>query len=199
VRKKPGELVKPALRSSCSSRSSSAHGTTTSRKAVHFSETIEQVRDFLEKDRPSSISAESSPVDAYEDWVDSRLEPNTSSKSGHVEWTIDTDRPNDDCEAFSMNIRIERLKLLKDNEKLVGVVAITNVAYQKLVSVTFTFDSWETKSEIDAEYSSIGTKEILGRFRSLSICHQSIRSRKSAEQNSDIMRSIQCYWTRILG
>jgi hypothetical protein len=159
VRKKSGELVKPALRSSCSSRSSSANGTTSSRKAVHFSETIEQVRGFLQKDKPSSISAESSPVYPYEDWVDSRLGPNIPSKSGHVEWTIETNAPNDDCEASSMHIRIQRLKLSKDNEKLVGVVAVTNLAYQKLVSVTFTFDSWETKSEIDAEYSSIRTKK----------------------------------------
>jgi hypothetical protein len=56
LRKKSGELVKPALRSL--RRPSSAPGTPTYHKAVHFNEEMEQVRHFLQVDRPIAVSAD---------------------------------------------------------------------------------------------------------------------------------------------
>ena len=41
-------------------------GTPTFSKAVHFNEDIEQVRHFLQVDKPSAVSAGSSPVETYD-------------------------------------------------------------------------------------------------------------------------------------
>ena len=66
LRKKSGELVKPALRPATRRRPSSMPGTPTFSKAVHFNENMEQVRHFLQVDRPIAVSAGSSPVETYD-------------------------------------------------------------------------------------------------------------------------------------
>ncbi|KAJ6780589.1 hypothetical protein PWT90_11276 [Aphanocladium album] len=71
VRKKSGELVRPALRGSSRRRPLSMPGTPVFSKAVHFDSHLEHVRHFLQVDRPLAVSAGSSPVEAYEsdtDW-----------------------------------------------------------------------------------------------------------------------------------
>jgi hypothetical protein len=157
VRKKSGELVKPALRPSSRRRPSSMPGTPTFSKAVHFNDDIEQVRHFLQVDRPIAVSAGSSPVETY----DSESDYPFDSDSGYpvparkVEWDIKLSNfPRDSFERETLPVRVERIFLAADNKTLVGNVAVANIAFHKLVVARFTLDYWKTTSEVVAEYNN---------------------------------------------
>lgn len=155
LRKKSGELVKPALRPSSRRRPSSMPGTPTFAKAVHFNEEIKQVRHFLQVDRPIAISAGSSPVDTY----DSESEYPFGYDDGYaphvVEWEIRlANFPRETFERKSMPVRVERIFLSADNKSLIGNVAVANIAFQKYVVARFTLDYWKTTSEVVAEYNN---------------------------------------------
>jgi hypothetical protein len=51
-------------------------------------------------------------------------------------------------------VRLERIWLSNDQKSLVGSVAVSNLAFQKLVVCRFTLDYWKTTSEVAAEYVS---------------------------------------------
>ena len=157
VRKKSGELVRPALRPSSQRRPSSMPGTPTFSKAVHFDSHLEHVRHFLQVDRPLAVSAGSSPVDNY----DSEGEYPFSSDERHggrsppYEWElVITNFPVETPARESQPIRLERMWLSNDQKCLIGSVIVTNLAFQKHVTCRFTLDYWKTTSEIAAEYMS---------------------------------------------
>ena len=153
LRKKSGELVKPALRGHARRRPSSAPGTPTFPKAVHFNEDIEQVRHFLQVDRPIAVSAGSSPVETYDSESDY---PFPETRARNVEWEIRTQNlPPDSLQRQCLPIRVERITLSNDHKTLLGVVAVANLAFEKSVTARFTFDYWKTTSEIAAEYSTL--------------------------------------------
>ncbi|KAJ9667066.1 hypothetical protein H2201_002901 [Coniosporium apollinis] len=162
LRKKSGELVKPALRPPSRRRPSSMPGTPTYNKAVHFNEDIEQVRHFLQVDRPIAVSAGSSPVETY----DSESEYPFGYDDGHaskvVEWEIRlANFPVETYERKSMPVRLEQIFLSADNKTLIGNVAVANLAFQKLVVARFTLDYWKTTSEVVAEFNNdVRKKEI---------------------------------------
>ncbi|KAF2875094.1 putative phosphatase regulatory subunit-domain-containing protein [Massariosphaeria phaeospora] len=152
LRKKSGELVKPALRPSSRRRPSSMPGTPTYSKAVHFNEDIEQVRHFLQVDRPIAVSAGSSPVETYDS--ESEYPFNNDHRSKRDEWEIKlTNFPSNSFDRQTMPVRVERIFLASDNQTLVGTVACANIAFQKLVIARFTLDYWKTTSEVVAEYN----------------------------------------------
>lgn len=150
LRKKSGELVKPAIRPS--SRHRSMPGTPTYSKAVHFCEDIQQVKHFLQVDRPIAVSAGTSPVDGRDD--ESEF-PFGSKASAGVEWELRlTNFPRDTFERMSKPIRTERLYLTPDQKNMVGVVAVANLSFHKHVTARFTLDHWRTTSEVIAEYNN---------------------------------------------
>lgn len=152
LRKKSGELVKPALRPASRRRPSSMPGTPTYSKAVHFNEDIEQVRHFLQVDRPIAVSAGSSPVETY----DSESEyPFDDKKSRGPEWEIKLANfpTTETYERQTQPVRVERIFLASDNKTLVGTVACANIAFHKLVVARFTLDYWKTTSEVVAEFN----------------------------------------------
>ena len=157
VRKKSGEPVRPALRPrTARRRPSSMPGTPTYSKAVHFNSDLEQVRTFLQVDRPLAVSAGSSPVQAYESEIEfpfgrSELESHTPS----FEWEIRlTNFPCDSLERLSMPVRVERAYLSPDNKNLLGAIAVQNIAFHKLVVARFTLDYWKTTSEVKADFNN---------------------------------------------
>ncbi|KAF2187243.1 carbohydrate-binding module family 21 protein [Zopfia rhizophila CBS 207.26] len=154
LRKKSGELVKPALRPASRRRPSSMPGTPTYAKAVHFNEDIEQVRHFLQVDRPIAVSAGSSPVENYDSETEYPFGYDDSNRSSVPEWEIRlTNFPAETYERKTMPVRVERIFLASDNKTLVGTVAVANVAFHKVVVARFTLDYWKTTSEIVAEYN----------------------------------------------
>ncbi|KAH7063796.1 putative phosphatase regulatory subunit-domain-containing protein [Paraphoma chrysanthemicola] len=151
LRKKSGELVKPALRPPSRRRPSSMPGTPTYSKAVHFNEDIEQVRHFLQVDRPIAVSAGSSPVETY----DSETEYPFEAPSKTPEWEIKlTNFPaSETYERQTAPVRVERIFLASDNQTLVGNIACANISFQKFVVARFTLDYWKTTSEVVAEFN----------------------------------------------
>ena len=159
IRKKSGELVRPALRaSSMKRRPSSMPGTPTYSKAVHFHDnSLVHVRHFLQVDRPTAVSASSSPVDStYEDNSEFPFGHDDSNlRSPPFDWEIAlTNFPRDSPERTVLPVRTEKVYLSSDTKFLTGSVIVRNLSFHKLVVARFTLDYWKTTSEVVAEYSS---------------------------------------------
>ncbi|OMP83529.1 Protein phosphatase 1 regulatory subunit 3A [Diplodia seriata] len=160
LRKKSGELVKPALRPSSRNRRrpSSMPGTPSFSKAVHFNDDIEQVRHFLQVDRPIAVSAGSSPVETYDSETEYPFGYDDgngySSRRSRVEWELRlANFPRETFERKTLPVRVEKIALSPDSSTLVGTVAVANLAFHKAVVARFTLDYWKTTSEVAAEYS----------------------------------------------
>ncbi|KAI9846421.1 MAG: hypothetical protein M1837_004012 [Sclerophora amabilis] len=157
LRKKSGELVKPAIRpTAMRRRPSSMPGTPTFNKAVHFDAHLEHVRHFLQVDRPVAVSAGSSPVEQFETEGEFPFggEDASRSRGPPFEWEIVLSNPPADTpERRACPIQVERVFLSADNANLVGTVAVANLSFHKLVVARFTLDYWKTTSEVVAEYN----------------------------------------------
>ncbi|KAI9837749.1 MAG: hypothetical protein M1819_006683 [Sarea resinae] len=157
VRKKSGELVKPALRPSSQRRPSSMPGTPTYGKAVHFDSHLEHVRHFLKVDRPVAVSAGSSPVETHDGEADFPWshEDSYRLRPPPFEWEIRLSNfPADTPQRRELPVRVERVFLSADNRNLIGSVAVANIAFHKFVAARFTLDYWKTTSEVVAEYNN---------------------------------------------
>lgn len=157
LRKKSGELVRPALRPSSSRRRPlSMPGTPTFSKAVHFDAHLEHVRHFLQVDRPLAVSAGSSPVECYDSDTEFPFGEDDEKKHRSPPWEweiVISNFPTDTPIRLSQPVRVERVFLSADNKTLVGCVAVANLAFGKWVVARFTLDYWKTTSEVVAEYN----------------------------------------------
>ena len=150
VRKKSGELVKPALRPSSRRRYSSMPGTPTYHKSVHFNEDNNQTRHFLQVDKPMAVSAGSSPVETYDSDSEFPFEyPPKPERQMRL-----ANFPPDTFDRKMKPIRVDRIFLSEDKETLIGVCAVQNISFHKLVVARFTLDYWKTTSEVVAEYNN---------------------------------------------
>ncbi|KAI1754253.1 putative phosphatase regulatory subunit-domain-containing protein [Xylaria castorea] len=155
VRKKSGELVRPALRPAHLRRPSSMPGTPTFSKAVHFDSHLEHVRHFLQVDRPLAVSTGSSPVDNYDSDTEYPFKSADTPevRSPPYEWEIVINNfPAETPIRKGLPARLERVWMSPDQKSLIGSVSVANLAFQKSVVCRFTFDYWKTTSEIGAEY-----------------------------------------------
>ncbi|KAL2000002.1 hypothetical protein VTN02DRAFT_3676 [Thermoascus thermophilus] len=158
VRKKSGELVRPALRpASARRRPSSMPGTPTFSKAVHFDSQLEHIRHFLQLDKPLAVSADTSPIEDYnsdEEFPFGNYDFGAGSKAPSFAWELRlVNFPRDPSSRAHMPVRLERIFLSSDNNHLIGSVAVANLAFQKHVVARFTLDYWKTISEVAAEYN----------------------------------------------
>lgn len=156
VRKKSGELVRPALRPSSRRRPSSMPGTPVFSKAVHFDSHLEHVRHFLQVDRPVAVSAGSSPVDNYESDNEYPFPNNgrPAAKTPPFEWEIlIPNLPPDSLTRNMLPVKLEKVWLSADKKTMHGSVAVANLAFQKHVTCRFTLDYWKTTSEVIADFS----------------------------------------------
>ncbi|KAG6364238.1 hypothetical protein INS49_005837 [Diaporthe citri] len=157
LRKKSGELVRPALRPASRRRPSSMPGTPTFSKAVHFDSHLEHVRHFLQVDRPLAVSAGSSPVDNYDSDTEYPFgnEDKHGARSPPFEWEMVIHNfPSETPARKAQPVRLERVWLSNDHKFLIGSVAVANIAFQKSVICRFTLDYWKTTSEVTGEYVS---------------------------------------------
>ena len=156
LRKKSGELVRPALRpASARRRPSSMPGTPTYSKAVHFDHHLEHVRTFLQVDKPLAVSANSSPVETFECEIEFPFGNGGRSKETAWQWEIKLPNfPRDLPHRKQQPVHVERVFLSSDSKTLIGAVAVQNLAFHKLVVARFTLDHWKTTSEVTAEYNN---------------------------------------------
>lgn len=155
VRKKSGELVRPALRPASRRRPSSMPGTPTFSKAVHFDSHLEHVRHFLQVDRPLAVSAGSSPIDNYDSDTEYPFgaDEQPAGRSPPFEWEIIMNNfPIETPARKAQPVRLERVWLSNDHKFLIGSIVVANLAFSKSVVCRFTLDYWKTTSEVNAEY-----------------------------------------------
>lgn len=153
LRKKSGELVRPALRAN--RRPSSMPGTPTFSKAVHFDSHLEHVRHFLQVDRPLAVSAGTSPAENYESETEYPFgaPEKPAPRSPSYEWELYVHTPPIETPIRkALPARLERVWMSPDQKSLIGSIAVANLAFQKAVVCRFTFDYWKTTSEVAAEY-----------------------------------------------
>ncbi|KAJ5776671.1 uncharacterized protein N7511_001682 [Penicillium nucicola] len=152
VRKKSGELVRPALRpASARRRPSSMPGTPVYSKAVHFDAQLEHIRHFLQLDRPLAVSTETSPVDSHDAESEFPFGRGAESKGPSWDWELRLSNWPKDAPSPAP-VRLERLFLSADKSTLIGTVAVANLAFQKYVTARFTLDYWRTTSEVGATF-----------------------------------------------
>lgn len=151
IRKKSGELVRPALRPAMARRRpSSMPGTPTGSKAVHFDVQLEHIRHFVQLDKPQAVSAEGSPTDDHSSEEEFPFEKQELESN----WELRLSNfPKNNTPQLHEKVRLERLSLSSDSNTLVGLVAVANLAYHKHVAARFTFDHWRTVSEVTAAYT----------------------------------------------
>ncbi|KAJ6606307.1 putative phosphatase regulatory subunit-domain-containing protein [Mycena vulgaris] len=161
VRKKSGQPVKSSLKSSAprlrgslavvigagsskSAPTTPTHGT----RSVHF-DTQEHIKLFLAEQKPLAVSRDGSPTEDtsgtdgdFPDWIFGR------EGAGRLE--MDVVVPPAQGE---VDVKLQALSLADDGTSVTGQVAVRNLAFDKWVAVRFTFDDWQTTSEVTARYS----------------------------------------------
>ncbi|EAU81920.2 protein phosphatase regulator [Coprinopsis cinerea okayama7 len=173
IRKKSGQLVKPSLKSSRSTgdvgyrglTSSKSEPTTPISKAVHFDSQLEHVKLFLAEQKPLAVSRDGSPTDDTSG-TDSDFpsfifgDSEDRRRSGRRRLVLDVVNMPPRINLPRGEVTLESMSLsTPHSSSIVGVVRVRNIAYAKLVTVRFTFDSWQTLSEVTARYSNSPSPE----------------------------------------
>ena len=181
IYRKNGTPVKSSLKSSRSSpgdpsesRRPSLPNTPSMEKIVHFDAQLEQIKFFKKDHKPSSISREGSPEDTEEDseFVSSGHDQQFmrrkgasfypgSSEEEKIRQTLVLERINiplrnalaqPDEILGSNDVKLEKIGLSTDAKLIEGTIIVRNLAFEKWIAVRFTFDKWQTTSEVAARY-----------------------------------------------
>jgi hypothetical protein len=137
VRKKSGEIVRPALKP----RTSKSEPTTpTCSKNVQFN-LNPHIRLFLQAETPAAVVEDATDVTDEDDFQEGDLTYSLPN------WPpLTTDSP------LNKIVHVETTALSRDMSFLIGKVQVKNIAFQKRVDVRYTFDFWKTVKEVQAEY-----------------------------------------------
>jgi hypothetical protein len=148
TRNRSGELVRSALRSSNTTKSSFS-------KAVHFHSHLEHIRPFLKFDKPSAVNTDLPPADKCECTTETRLGADIFG-NGHdtlSDWElISLNLPIATPQRLLLPVRVESVFMSPDNTEVIGSVEVTNIAYNKVVIARYTLDNWKTTSEVVAKF-----------------------------------------------
>ncbi|CAJ0897375.1 1067_t:CDS:2 [Entrophospora sp. SA101] len=123
IKKKNGDIVKPSLKK----RSKSEPNTPILPKYVHFNADLEQIRLFREAQEPQAVKPELTIT-----------LPNMPPIT-----TLHSSKP----------VYVDSIFLSRNKNKLQGRIMVQNIAFHKLVEVRYTFDFWQTVSEVKATYA----------------------------------------------
>ncbi|KAJ7460855.1 carbohydrate-binding module family 21 protein [Mycena galericulata] len=164
VRKKSGQPVKSSLKSSTpkvrgslavvigagSSKSAPSTPTQGTRSRVHFDTQLEHVKLFLAEQKPLAVSRDGSPTEDtsgtegdFPEWIFGG-----GARDGRLEMHVDVPPP-----LGEVDVKLQTLALTDDGTGVAGTVAVRNLAFDKWVAVRFTFDGWQTTSEVTARYA----------------------------------------------
>ncbi|KAG8673997.1 hypothetical protein FPOAC2_07424 [Fusarium poae] len=139
----------------------------TPRKAVHF-ELHDQVQHFFPTNPPVTVKSEPQLMrGVHEDSARKPPSPITSLyiiRSPSTRWEVI-------CSTIvskiteKTTVKLERLWISADENCFLGSVAVANLAQEKSVTCRFTFDHWETISEVRAHYAHVTSHQAeLDRF-----------------------------------
>ncbi|OCH88225.1 hypothetical protein OBBRIDRAFT_97354 [Obba rivulosa] len=169
-RKKSGEPLKSSLKSrrpgvrgdlsvvTGGGATQSEPSTPTQLKSVHFDAKLEHVKLFLAEQKPLAVSRDGSPT-ADTSGTDSDFpafifgeeerERGRTRERTKLEMRV-TNMPRE-ADA-SADVALEELTLAEDGNAAYGTIRVRNLAFEKWVAVRFTFDWWQTTSEVTAKY-----------------------------------------------
>ena len=162
VRKKSGEVVKSSLKSpQLRRRPVSMPSTPVYPKNVHFDSKLEHVRHFNHSEKPLAVSANTSPTGECTSTGDFPFDAEKSEKQYQIE--LPNWPSGDQISRADLPVRVDQAYLSANAKTLVGKVYVKNLAYSKWVAVRFTFDNWQTISEVSATYESEQTNGLAPR------------------------------------
>ncbi|KZP16381.1 carbohydrate-binding module family 21 protein [Athelia psychrophila] len=163
LRSKSGQPIKSSLKSgrrpvlSVVTRgppSKSEPNTPTTPKSVHFDAHLEHVKLFLAEQKPLAVSRDGSPTDdtsGTESDFPSFIYGRSEEKEGKRVLAMQvTNMPK--SKRMEADVALEELNLSSDLATIHGRVRVRNLAFEKWLAVRFTFDSWQTTSEVTAKY-----------------------------------------------
>ncbi|KAG5653955.1 hypothetical protein H0H81_009072 [Sphagnurus paluster] len=172
IRKKSGQLVKSSLKSSKSlsvltrplgaANSKSAPATPThTLKAVHFDAQLEHVKLFLAEQKPLAVSRDGSPTDDtsgtdtdFPSFIFGADDPPASVWARTRALIMHTPNMHPPMPGMDTDVVLEELRLAPGAApRIEGRVRVRNLAYAKSVVARFTFDGWQTTSEVSAHYT----------------------------------------------
>ncbi|KAF7970187.1 hypothetical protein HWV62_24828 [Athelia sp. TMB] len=170
VRSKSGQPLKSSLKSAArpalsvntrpGAPSRSAPSTPTL-KSVHFDAQLARVRLFLAGQRPRAVSRDGSPTDTsgteseFPGFIfGGRGEGRDGEREGGREREVlCLELPNmPRGKRMEADVALEEMQLAADGGALHGRVRVRNLAFEKRLAVRFTFDAWQTTSEVAARY-----------------------------------------------
>ena len=169
----------PCGRSETSVRQPSLPTTPSAEKIVHFNTQLEQIKFFNKHHKPSVISREGSPEDTEEDseFFSSGLDQHHhhqlsrrkrasfypgSSEEEKIRHTLVLEHVNTQLRNAparphevlgTSDVKLEKIGLSTDAKLIDGAILVRNIAFEKWIAVRFTFDKWQTTSEVTARYS----------------------------------------------
>ncbi|EPQ58675.1 hypothetical protein GLOTRDRAFT_35388 [Gloeophyllum trabeum ATCC 11539] len=163
IRKKSGEIVKSSLKSHkrpirgdlsvVTNMPVPKSEPTTPNRSVHFSMQLAQVKLFLAEQKPLAVSRDGSPTDTSEGDSDfpsfiygSADEAQTMKVLVMHVVNMPKRVPKD------ADVVLEELVLSREMSAITGRVKVKNLAFEKRVAVRFTFDDWQTTSEVTGKY-----------------------------------------------
>lgn len=177
IRKKSGEILKPALKyggplapngtplggprtdvspaSPASARfeSKSCPTTPSCPKYVHFNPQLEQVKLFLHDQKPQVVSRGGSPSEHYTTSEGEEYPFPSTDEEREDRKVLQIKLPNfPTSHVPDTDLYLESLFLDDDRKNLRGMILCKNYSYNKWVAVRFTFDFWQTTSEVTATY-----------------------------------------------
>lgn len=166
VFKKSGQPLKSSLKSpkstqrpglsvltfSGSSLAKSEPTTPTHVKNVHFDAKLEHVKLFLAEQKPLAVSRDGSPTDdtsGTDSDFPSFIYGSTRDKKPIVALTL---RNMPSIIKHEADVVLNHVNMSSDSESILGRVTVRNLAFEKWVAVRFTFDEWQTTSEVTGRY-----------------------------------------------
>ena len=154
VRKKSGEVVRPSLKNAnLRRRPLSLPSTPVFPKAVHFDAQLEHVRHFLHSEKPLAVSTNTSPSGEYSSANEFPFEKELSEKQYQIE--LPNFPTGDQSSRRGDNpVRVDSAFLSSNGRNLIGKVLVKNLSFHKWVAVRFTFDHWQTVSEVSATFDN---------------------------------------------
>ncbi|KLO18168.1 hypothetical protein SCHPADRAFT_132116 [Schizopora paradoxa] len=155
----------------CGSVPSSLHSASV--KIVHFASQLEHVKHFRTEQKPAAVSRDGSPTlddttsggESGGEWSDgyfpasgtrrTQRKAPSSDEEATIRKTLAMrvlNMPSAPAPHTSSEVWLEHLRLSEDASCVQGTVSVKNIAFEKQVVVRFTFDGWQTTSEVGARW-----------------------------------------------
>ena len=179
IRKKSGEPLKSSLKSRTPSRrpslsvitgqpsSKSEPGTPSHirSKSVSFAERLDHVKLFFAEQKPIAVSRDGSPTEDTSGTESEAPAPVRKISSDDEKKRLLVMEVVNMRQRLTMdvNVMLEDVTLSKE-ATICGHVKVKNLAFHKCVAIRFTFDSWQTTSEVSAKYEQSLAHGMFDRF-----------------------------------